>query len=153
MSIHQPAKSSCSLQTASATCGLILKAGLSYFAAVFSVGFVLGIGRVLWAIPRFGPRGAELMEMPLMLVATVLAALWVVRWLAVPPGWWMRLGMGLVALGCLLLAEVSVVLQLRGMSIAEYIANRDPISGIVYLLMLALFGLMPWLITRRTESP
>ena len=132
-----------------ATLGLTLQAGLLYFAAVFAVGFVLGTVRVLWAVPRFGPRGAELMEMPLMLVATILAAMWVVRWLAVPPGGWTRLGLGLVALGCLLLTEFTVVLQLQGLSIAEYVANRDPVSGIVYILMLALFALMPWLLTRR----
>jgi hypothetical protein len=126
--------------------GLAFKAGLLYFAIVFTAGFGLGIVRVLWAVPRFGTRAAELMEMPFMLLATILAALWVVRRLAVPPGLWTRLCMGVVALGCLLLAEVSVVLQLRGLSIAEYLGDRDPVSGTVYLLMLGLFAVMPWLI-------
>lgn len=126
---------------------VILKAGLLYFAVVFTVGFVLGVIRVLWAVPRFGSREAELLEMPVMLVATILAALWVVRRLAVPPGTWPRLGMGLVALGFLLLTELSVVLQLRGLSIEEYLANRDPISGTVYLLMLGVFAAVPWLIS------
>ena len=136
-----------SSQGATSAPWLILKAGLLYFATVFAVGFVLGVLRVLWAVPRFGPRGAELIEMPLMLVATILAALWVVRRLAVPPGTWTRLCMGLVALGFLLLTELSVVLQLRGLSVEEYLANRDPLSGTVYLLMLGLFAAMPWLIS------
>ncbi|PSN15416.1 hypothetical protein C7271_20905 [filamentous cyanobacterium CCP5] len=126
---------------------LILKAGFSYFAIVFAAGFGLGIGRVLWAVPRFGPRTAELMEMPLMLVAIVLAAFWVCRRFAVPPRIWPRLGTGLVALGLSLLAEVSVVLQLRGLSVAEYWASRDPVSGTVYIAMLGVFAAMPWLIT------
>ncbi|MEO1070114.1 MAG: hypothetical protein AAFW95_13515, partial [Cyanobacteria bacterium J06638_6] len=84
---------------------LILKAGLLYFAIVFGVGFILGPIRVLWAVPRFGTRVAELMEMPFMFVAIVLAALWVMRRLSVPPGFWTRLCIGGVALGFLLLAE------------------------------------------------
>jgi hypothetical protein len=50
------------------------KAGAAYFALVFAVGFVLGTIRTLWLVPRVGTRTAELMEMPLMLAATILAA-------------------------------------------------------------------------------
>jgi hypothetical protein len=151
MSTHPSAQPQFPSRNALARLGLTLRAGLLYFAAVFAVGFVLGTVRVLWAVPRFGPRGAELMEMPLMLVAIVLAALWGVRWLAVSPRQWVRLSMGLVALGCLLLTEFTVVLQLQGLSIAEYVANRDPVSGTAYILMLVLFALMPWLLARRAE--
>jgi hypothetical protein len=45
----------------------ILKAGTFYFALVFGVGLVLGTVRMLWAVPRFGTRMAELMETPIML--------------------------------------------------------------------------------------
>mgnify|MGYP001791382790 FL=1 len=85
MSPHPSAQPQFPSQEALATLGLTLRAGLLYFAAVFSVGLVLGVVRVLWAVPKLGVRGAELMEMPLMLVATVLVAFWVVRRLAVPP--------------------------------------------------------------------
>ncbi len=44
----------------------IFKAGVLYFTIVFD--FVLGPIRVLWLVPRFGTRMAELMEMPIMLV-------------------------------------------------------------------------------------
>ena len=149
MPTHQPAQPQ--FRSLLATLGLTLQGGLLYFAAVFAVGFVLGTVRVLWAVPHFGPRGAELIEMPLMLVATILAALWVVRWLALPPGGWTRLGMGLVAVGCLLLTEFTVVLQLRALSIAEYVTNRDPVSGTAYILMLVVFALMPWLLAHWAE--
>lgn len=43
----------------------ILKAGALYFALAFGAGFVLGTIRVLWAVPRFGERTAELMETPI----------------------------------------------------------------------------------------
>jgi hypothetical protein len=46
----------------------ILKAGVLYFALVFGTGFVLGPIRILWVVPRFGARIAELMEAPIMIV-------------------------------------------------------------------------------------
>ena len=39
----------------------IVKAGVLYFALVFGVGFLLGPIRILWAVPHFGTRMAELM--------------------------------------------------------------------------------------------
>ena len=57
----------------------ILKAGVLYFAIVFGAGFVLGPIRILWVVPRFGTRMAELIETPIMLVVTIIAARWVVR--------------------------------------------------------------------------
>jgi type IV secretory pathway TrbD component len=60
-----------------------------------------------------------------------------------------RLGMGLVALGLMLVAEFGLVLWLRGLSIKEYLAIRDPVSGTVYYAMLGAFAIMPLLVTRR----
>jgi hypothetical protein len=57
----------------------ILKAAVVYFALVFGAGFVLGPIRILFIVPRFGVRLAELMEFPVMLVVIVLAARWLVR--------------------------------------------------------------------------
>ncbi len=129
---------------------LILKAGALYFALVFTAGFVLGTIRLLWLVPRFGERAAELIEAPIMLGVIVLAAQWTVRYLAVPPSPPKRLGVGFVALGILLAAELTLVLWLRGLSIADYVATRDPVSGAVYLVMLGLFAVMPALMARRS---
>lgn len=127
----------------------IIKAGVLYFAFVFGAGFLLGPIRILWVVPRFGTRIAELMETPIMFVITVVAARWIVRRLAVPfvPSY--RLGMGCIALGLLLLAEFTLVLWLQGLSIKEYLASRDPVSGTVYYVMLGVFALMPLLVARR----
>ena len=127
----------------------ILKAGALYFAFVFGAGFVLGTIRTLWIVPRLGTRMAELMETPIMLVITILAARWTVRRLAVPSTLPARLCMGCVALGLLLVAEFTLVLWLRGMSIREYFASRDPVAGTVYYVMLAVFAVMPLLVARR----
>ena len=60
----------------------ILNAGVLYFALVFGAGFVLGTIRTLWVVPRVGTRMAELMETPIMLVVTIVAARWTVLRLA-----------------------------------------------------------------------
>jgi hypothetical protein len=125
-----------------------LKAGFLYFALVFGAGFILGPMRLLWAVPRFGTRTAELMEMPIMLMVTIVAARWVIRRLGVPPTVSARLGMGGIALGLLLAAEFALVLRLRGLSIDEYLASRDPVSGTVYYAMLGVVAVMPLLVAR-----
>jgi hypothetical protein len=127
----------------------ILKAGSLYFAFVFGAGFVLGPIRILWAVPRFGTRMAELMESPLMLVVIVLAAQWIVRRMSVPTAAASRLGMGCIALALMLAAEFLFVLRLRGLSISEYLATRDPVSGTVYYMMLVWVAVMPLLAARK----
>jgi len=129
----------------------ILKAGLLYFALVFGAGFVLGPIRLLWVVPRFGTRIGELMETPIMFAITIAAARWVVRRLAVPSIPSRRLGMGGVALSLLLIGEYTLVLWLQGLSVREYLAGRDPVSGTVYYLILGVFAIMPLLVARRRE--
>jgi hypothetical protein len=114
----------------------ILRAGALYFLMFFGAGFVLGPIRILWGVPRLGTRLAEVFEAPIMLVIVFLAARWAVRRLAVPSAPWSRLSMGCVALGLLLLAEFSLVLWLRGLSIHEYLAGRDPVAESVYYFAL-----------------
>ena len=126
----------------------ILKAGALYFALVFGAGFVLGPIRVLWLVPRVGERTAELMESPIMLVVIVLASRWIVRRFALPPAPWKRLGVGLVALGLLLWMEFTVVLALRGLTIRQYLTDRDPVAGTVYMVLLGMFAIMPLFLSR-----
>jgi hypothetical protein len=124
----------------------MLKAGVLYFAIVFALGFVLGIVRTLWVVPRAGTRMAELMETPIMLVVTIVAAGWVVQRFTLPPLPSARLGMGCIALIFLLVAEFGFVLWLRRLSVREYLATRDPVSGTVYYVMLVVFAAMPLLV-------
>jgi hypothetical protein len=128
---------------------LVLKAGATYFAVVFGAGCLLGPLRVIWLVPRFGERIAELMEQPLMLLVIIFTARWVVGRFAVPPKLGVRLSVGLLALSLLLSVEFTVVLKLRGISMAEYVQGRDPIAGSVYLLMLVVLAVMPLLIRKR----
>ena len=127
----------------------ILKAGVLYFALVFGTGFVLGTIRTLWVVPRVGTRKAELMETPVMLVVTILVARCIVLRLSVPAVASARLGMGGIALILLLVADFGFMLRLRGLTIREYLASRDPVAGTVYYVMLAVFAVMPLLVGIR----
>ena len=89
------------------------------------------------------------METPLMLAVTIVAARWTVLRLADPFTGSGRLGIGCIALGLLLVSEFGLVLRLRGLSVKEYLATRDPVSGTVYYVMLVVFAIMPLLVARR----
>jgi len=130
----------------------ILKAAVLYFAVVFGAGFILGPIRILWIAPRLGTRMAELLEMPIMLAITIVTARRIVRRLAVPRTPSSRLGMGGIALSLLLIAEFTLVLGLRGLSIKEYLAARDPVAGTVYYAVLGVFAVMPLLVARRSAG-
>jgi hypothetical protein len=126
----------------------ILKAGFVSFAVVFGAGFVLGTIRTLWIVPRTGARTAELMEAPVMLVVSFFAARWIVRRFELNTcGRQFRVG--IFALALLLLAEFSLVIRLRGLTIRDYVATRDPVAGTAYSLSLGLFACMPLLVRRR----
>lgn len=127
----------------------IAKAGLLYFMLVFAAGFVLGTIRTLWVVPKLGVRTAELIEAPLMFGLSVLAARWVVRRLRFPLDCLARLAFGCVALGLILLVEFTFVLWIRGITMREYFATRDPVSGGVYFMTLAAFAVMPVFIGRK----
>lgn len=114
-----------------------------YFALVFCVGFALGIVRVLFLEPQLGQRWAELAEMPLMFIAIVLSARFIVRRFPVQRRTDYLVSGG-VALLLTILVEFTVVLGIRGLSISQYFADRDPLSGSVYALMLLIFAAMPW---------
>ena len=126
-----------------------VQAGATYFALAFGAGFLLALVRIPFLVPRIGTRAAELVEMPVMGVVMFLAARWTIRRFGLAPATGSRLAMGAVALALLLAAALGGVLALRGMTIAEYLATRDPVSGTVYDLMLVVFALLPWGLAKR----
>jgi len=84
-----------------------------------------------------------------MLAISFFAARWILRRFDVSPAIGRRFAVGLVALALLLFAEFTLVLWLRGISISEYFATRDPITGAVYYTLLLLFALMPIFVVRK----
>ena len=125
-----------------------IKAGAAYFALVFGAGFVLGSIRVPFLVPRLGERVAELIEMPFMFVAIVVAARYIGRSFTLPARTMPRLGAGLIALAMLVAAEIMLAVTLQDRTLGEYVASRDPVSGTVYLAMLGAFALMPLILGR-----
>lgn len=124
------------------------RAALAYFALVFGTGFVLGALRVTLLVPRLGVRAAELVEMPLMLIAIVFAARAVVSRFPLAPTPRQCLAVGGMALVLLLAAELTFARLLAGQSPAAWLASRDAVSGPVYFAMLGLFAIMPRLVRR-----
>jgi len=125
-----------------------IKAGITYVALVFGAGFVLGSIRVPFLVPRLGERVAELIEMPIMFVVILVSARFIVRRFSLPGNIPARLSAGFLALALLLAAEVLLFVAFQDRTLGEYVASRDPVSGIVYLAMLVLFAVMPLVLTR-----
>jgi hypothetical protein len=134
----------------------VLKGGATYFAVVFGAGFLLGVIRVLWVAPRVGERSAELLEMPIMCLVSIVSARWIARRMVAPTP--LRLlGVGAVALGLLVSAEWGMVLFVRRITVHEYLASRDPVSGMAFIIALGLFTIMPVICAnarpRTNDSP
>jgi len=124
------------------------RAALTYFGAVFAAGFVLGVIRVGLLVPRLGTRTSELIEMPFMVLACLVAARWIFRRRDLRTS--ERLTSGGSALALLLAAEFGLAYLLRGQAPMTALLDRDPVSGAAYFAALLLFALMPLLVGRRT---
>jgi hypothetical protein len=127
----------------------IIPAALAYFALVMGAGFAMGAIRVPFLVPRLGERWAELAEMPVMALVIFLAAGYILRRFPAIRSAGASLGAGFLALALSVTAELGLALALQSQSLAEFISNRDKVSGSVYLMLLLVFALMPWLRLRR----
>jgi hypothetical protein len=125
-----------------------IKGGITYFVLVFVAGFVLGSIRVPFLVPRLGERAAELIEIPFMIVVVLVSARFITNRFSLPTNVLARLGVGFLPLGLLVAAEVLLTVALQDRPLGEYVAGRDPVSGMVYLAMLALFAVMPFVLAR-----
>ena len=122
---------------------ITVRAGLVYFALVLGTGFVLGVVRVPFLVPRIGERWAELAEMPIMAAAIFFAAGYILRSFPEVHLRSRSLVVGFLALALAICAELGFVVALQSQTLVEYIGSRDRVSGSVYLLMLVVFALMP----------
>ena len=111
---------------------------------VLGAGFMLGIFRTLWLVPRFGVRTAELMEMPFMLIAIVIVGRWISRRIGFGERGSVQLKVGMSAFVMLVTTEIAFGVLLRGLSPIELLRDRDPVSGAVYYLLLVMFAVWPW---------
>jgi hypothetical protein len=129
-----------------------IRAGLLYFALVLGTGFVLGVFRVPFLVPRMGERWAELAEMPLMATAIFFSAGYILRRFPEVKFPGQSLVVGFLALAFAVCAELGLAVVLQTQTLAEYLKSRDRVSGSVYLLMLVVFALMPRLRLLKHDS-
>lgn len=124
----------------------IIRQAWLYFLIVFGAGFVFGVIRTLIFVPMIGVRWAELLEMPLMLGVIVLAALRLFRRNSDQRSIVELLSIGGIALILLLAMEFGLAFAFQEKSISQYVFDRDPVSGIAYLIILGLYTIMPCLV-------
>lgn len=128
----------------------LIKPALIYFTLIFVTGFALAMIRIPFLVPRIGERWAELVELPFMVLASFLVARWLVRRFGLVTVM-QCIGTGLPALLMMLSAELAVTL-FQGLGLGDYLAGRDPISGMAYLASLLLFAAMPLLVRQQAVS-
>lgn len=120
-----------------------LKAALSYFAAVFALGFVLGTVRTLVLLPRLSELAAVLMELPLMLAASWWLSLRLVARWHVPAKPAHRLAMGGGAFLLLMIAEWVLATLLFGLDSSQWLGRFTSPAGALGLAGQTAFGLIP----------
>ncbi|MDI1243385.1 MAG: hypothetical protein PSX80_15845, partial [bacterium] len=59
----------------------------------------------------------------------------------------LALSVGVVAAGLLLLVEFSIVLWIRGLTLSEFLEDRDPVAGTLYYVAVVIFAAMPAMIS------
>jgi hypothetical protein len=112
---------------------------------------VLGPIRVLLLEPRLGMLGAVAVEMPLLLIAMVIAAGWVPRQLGFQDSGTLA-AMGGGALLLVLLADFIVGIGLRGLSFEQQVRQFSTPAGMAYAASLTAFAAMPLLVNRARSG-
>ena len=98
-----------------------IRAGLTYFAIVLGTGFVLGVFRVAFLVPRIGERWAELAEMPIMATVIFLAAGFILRRFPAICSPARCLAAGVLALALSVCAELGLAVVLQSQTLAEFL--------------------------------
>jgi hypothetical protein len=120
-----------------------LKAGLAYFAVVFSAGFALGAIRFLIVSPRIGELPAVLLELPLMLMVSWTASRWLIRSFNVNGELTARLVMGAFAFGLVMMAEAALSVFGFGRTISEHLEAFRAIPVLLGLAGQVAFAIFP----------
>jgi hypothetical protein len=129
----------------------ILKAGAVYFLVALGAGVVLEVVRLEVVALHINEFIARLMETPTTILAMIIGANWVIDRFTLPPLPAVRLGVGSVALGFMILMECMVVLPLHGLSLGEYFTLQSSVVGTLPFSALGVLTVMPLLVGYRWE--
>ena len=124
-------------------------AAATYFAIVFSSAFMLGGVRTLIVTPRTGDVVAVLIETPIVLFISWLAARWTARRFSIPAKARPRLAMGFTAFALLMAAETALSFLLFDRPLAQQFAAYATPAGAIGLLGQIVFGFLPLLAAGR----
>jgi hypothetical protein len=122
-----------------------IKAGLCYFAIMFSAGFALGTVRELLVRPVIGNDLARLAELPVMLVLAWLVCGWLVLRLDVAADVVSRIVMGALMFTLAMIAEAMVGKFIMGLAYPDQVrlfASAVGMSGLLAQLATAVFPYM-----------
>jgi hypothetical protein len=131
-----------------------LTAALIYFLITYAAGFAFGVVREFFVTPYAGLSLALVIEQPFMIAVCFLAARFVMERaaLAVPMDGFV---VGVLAFGCLLIAEDVMSRVLRGISVFTLWANFTWVAAFANYGGLAVFAALPYCVTwwkRRTQA-
>lgn len=126
----------------------VAKAAAAYWGMVFALGFALGTVRVLWLAPAVGVLPATVIELPVMLAASWLAAGWLVRHFGIA-GQGEALAAGGLAFALLMAAECGLAVGMMGQTPAQWLAGLREPHALLGLAGQVLFALMPWWRAKR----
>lgn len=129
-----------------------LRAGIAYWAMIFALGFVLGTLRVLWGADALGETGFILIEVPVILAASVLAARWLLRRYGIDTKG-EAFTMGAFAFALLILAELTLATALSGITAREWFRQTWEVPRLYGALGQIAFGLMPLLLVGGRAPP
>jgi hypothetical protein len=128
----------------------VIRLALIYFGVVFSTGFFFGVIRQLYIIPTYqlSSSNAKIIEAPLMFIAVIVWANWLVNHYEIPAKATVRLAVGLLGLGVMTCLEFagSRFSGERGPTEESRNENLAGVSRALYLFDLMVYGLMPWVL-------
>ncbi|MGB5076984.1 MAG: hypothetical protein WBO17_05835 [Sphingorhabdus sp.] len=129
-----------------------LKAGTAYWVMIFSLGFVLGMLRVMIVLPWLGNElGAVLLELPVILAASWVAARLLVRRFQLNRSSEMWL-MGCLAFALTLMSEALLAVFVFKEFLHEWAASQLVLPGALGFAGQMMFAAIPWLIHRKDRA-
>lgn len=127
-----------------------LRAGCTYFAGAFAVGFLLGVLRTLVLVPRIGETAAVLIELPIILGVSWLICGRILRRSPLSAG--EAVVMGASAFALLMIAELSMSMLLANRTFTAHLALYSDVAHLLGLAGQIAFALFPVVQTMRRTS-
>lgn len=123
-----------------------------YFLALFALGFVLGIIRVLITAPQFGELVGVILEVPIMLAAAYAACGWSIRCWNVANSLKIRSVMVLLFLALIFSFEALLGSMLFGRTLADQWASFGTTAGFLGLCAQLISAMMLFVIHNQNGS-